>query len=384
MKIAILTPTFPPYSGGIGIVAAHGAEQLSKHQHDVTVFTPAYKNRARLENQPYQIQYVEPAVASGNAALLSSLGKKLNGFDVVYLHSLFFGAAEPLLLLAKRFKKEGVRYIIHYHMDVIGSGSKKKFFELHTRWLLPQIILSAERVVVTCFDYAKHSNIAPLLEKDRDKFIEIPNGVDATFFQPAARDEQLAYRYSINPDDRTVLFVGGMDKAHYFKGVEFLLEAMSKLRLAEYQWKLLLVGEGDLRPTYRDLAVQLGIERRTIFTGFVPNDQLPAHYNLADVVVLPSIDRSEAFGGVIVEAMACAKPVIASDLPGVRTVATNEVEGLLTEAKNSDDLANKINYVLQNPNIAQELGRLGRLKVETDYDWAVVGERLGELIRLVT
>ena len=383
MKIAIITPTFPPYGGGIGAVAAHGAEQLTSHQHDVTVFTPTYEGRERLENQAYKVRYLKPAVTYGNAALLSSLGKELNGFEAVYLHYPFFGAAEPLLLLTKRFKKEGVRYFIHYHMDVVGAGPKKSFFNLHTRWLLPKIIISADRVVVTSFDYARHSNIAPLIESKDDKYIEIPNGVDAAFFQPAARDETLAYRYSIHSDEKVVLFVGGMDKAHYFKGVEFLLEAMSKLRLAEYQWKLLLVGEGDLRPTYRDLAVQLGIDRRTIFTGSVANDQLPAHYNLADVAVLPSIDRSEAFGGVLLEAMACAKPVVASNLPGVRTVATNEIEGLLVEPKNSDDLAKKINHVLQNSEVAGDLGRLGRLKVETDYDWLVVGKQLDQLIRSV-
>jgi len=382
MKIAIVTSTFPPYAGGIGNVAAANARELVKLGHEVAVFTPTYE-AVEEEIKDLKVQRLKPVFSYGNAALIFGLTKLLSGYEIIHLHYPFFGGAEMVWLHAKKLKKTGTKIILHYHMDVVGAGFLKTFFAFHTRFILPRIIAIADKVVVTSIDYGQNSNIAGLLAKNSDKFVEVPNGVDSLNFKPAAKDKKLIKKYQIKPEEKIVLFVGGLDRPHYFKGVEYLIEAMSRLRQENYLWRLIIVGEGELKQQYSDLAAQLHLDSRTIFTGYVKNQDLPKYYNLADVVVLPSIDKSEAFGMALVEGMACARSVIASDLPGVRSVFANEVEGLRIKIKDADDLASKINYLLSNPEVACRFGSAGRRKVEQIYDWKIIGRKLEEIYNQV-
>ena len=380
MKVAIVTPTFPPYAGGIGNVAAANARELVRLGHEVTIFTPLYQPVTE-EVKDLNIQRLKPLFAYGNAALVPKLGKVLGQFNIVHLHYPFFGGAEIIWLRSSKLKAQSSKLILHYHMDVVGSGMIKTIFKFHTKFILPKIIKAADKVILTSLDYGKNSNFAKLIEASPEKFIEVPNGVDIQHFQPQAKDQNLLTKHGIGEAEKVVLFVGGLDKAHYFKGIEYLLEAMNRLKLSSYRWKLLIVGEGELKDQYRDLAEQLAIGSKTIFAGYVPHAELPKYYNLADVVVLPSVDKSEAFGLALIEAMACAKPVVATKLVGVRTVVSDGQDGLLAEIKNADDLATKINYLLSNEAVAAQFGQAGRKKVEAKYDWRVIGRQLDELYK---
>ncbi len=381
MRIAIVTPTFPPYAGGIGKVAAYNAKELVKLGQEVTIFTPWYQEVKKEEFEELKIQRIKPLISFGNAALIPKLSRLLLDFEIIHLHYPFFGGAEIIWLKAKRFKKRNIKIVLHYHMDVVGEGLMKIFFSFHTKIILPQIIKAVDKVIFTSLDYGWNSNIANLVKRKPEKFIEVPNGVDSKDFKPETKNLEFLTRHKIDPDQKVVLFVGGLDKAHYFKGVEYLIEAMSRLRQSNYSWRLIIAGEGELKKEYQDLAGQLNIANKTVFTGYVPNEDLPKYYNLADIVVLPSIDKSEAFGLTLVEAMSCAKPVVASNLAGVRSVFTPEVEGLLAEPKNSDDLATKINYLLSNAEIAKKFGQAGRKKVEQKYDWGIIGQQLDNIYK---
>src|SRR3989338_4036703 len=378
MKIAIITPTFPPYAGGIGNVAAANARELIKLGHEVRVFTPQY-GPVTEEITDVPIQRIKPLLRYGNGALITSFGWMLRGFDILHLHYPFFGGAEMIWLQRSKLKARGSKLIIHYHMDVVGEGMLKAFFKLHKKILLPRIIKMANRVIVTSLDYARQSNIAAAIERQPNHFVEVPNGVDLQSFTPQPKPPALLKQHGIDPEDKVVLFVGGLDRAHYFKGVSYLIEAMSRLRETDYSWRLVVVGSGELASAYRDLAAQLNIGSKTVFTGYVPGELLPQDYQLADVAVLPSVDASEAFGLTLVEAMACAKPVVATNLPGVRSVVQDGQNGLLVNPKDADDLASKIHYLLANPAVGQQFGQAGRRKVEQQYDWRIIGKQLDEL-----
>lgn len=380
MRIAIISPTFPPYPGGIGNVAAFNARELAKLGHEVEIFTPKYKE-VEEEIKDLKINRIKPLLKYGNAAFLPALHWMLKDFEIIHLHYPFFGGAETIWLYRRKIKKTGAKIVLHYHMDVVGQGIFKTIFSFHKKILLPKIIKLADKVIVTSTDYGKNSDLAKWMFKNPKKFYELPNGVDTDLFFPAPKDEALIKKNNINPDDKVVLFVGGLDQAHYFKGVEYLVEAMSRLRDKNYNWKLVIVGKGELVKHYQSLVSQLRIDRQVIFSGYVPSEDLPKYYNLADVVVLPSIDKSEAFGLTLIEAMACAKPVVASNLVGVRSVVDDQTNGLLTEPKNIDDLATKINYLLTNSDVASQFGQAGRKKVEEKYDWGRIGDELERLYK---
>lgn len=331
MKIAIVTPVFPPYRGGIGMVARAQAKIFADSGHEVTVFTPDYGKK--IPGEKYRLEYVRPFLKYGNAACIPQLLWKLHGFDAVILHYPFFGAAELFLL---RISK--IRPVIFYHMDVRGRGLLGAFFRAHQKYIMPLIIGRAGKVIVTSLDYARSGALKNLISAKPDKFIEIPLGVDTERFAPRERDATLAAKLKIVPTDKVILFVGGLDSAHYFKGVDILLRAFKKC--APHS-KLIIVGEGNLRPSYEALAKELVLGERVLFAGSASEEDLPKYYNLADLFVLSSIDRSEAFGIVILEALASGVPVVASNIPGVRTLI-KEGTGLLAEPGNVDDLADKI------------------------------------------
>jgi rhamnosyl/mannosyltransferase len=133
--------------------------------------------------------------------------------------------------------------------------------------------------------------------------------------------------------------------------------------------KVILVGNGDLIPQFRKEVKKEGLENQVVFSEGVGDDELPDYYNLADLAVLPSIDRSEAFGIVLLEAMACARPVIASTLPGVSALIHDHHDGLLTVPGNAGDLAEKIRFLLSRPELREEYGLNGFKKVEDNFRW---------------
>jgi glycosyltransferase involved in cell wall biosynthesis len=225
---------------------------------------------------------------------------------------------------------------------------------------------SASIITAASLDYIRNSVISPYFQVNREKFEEIPFGVEAEKFSP------------VQPGicRGKVLFVGALDKAHDFKGLEILMAAMGGL---ERSIRLIIVGDGDLRGYYERMALNYGLRERIDFAGRVADNALPDYYRQAAVTVLPSLNSHEAFGLVLLESMACGTPVIASDLPGVRRVFLPGREGLLVKAGDSEGLRSKINDLLADNKRRENMGRAGRLLVLEKYDWRQVGEKINKL-----
>jgi len=385
MKIAYISSTFPPYKGGIGNVCFYNARELARLGHKVTVFVPQYDEK--VKETPYfkefRVVYMKPFFKYGNAAFCPQLLWRLKKFDLVHLHFPFFGGAE-VVFFWKKFNPR-TKLVLHYHMDVVGKGILGLIFKFYNYFTLPKILNRAQKVIVTSLDYAQISNIKNSVKKTPNKFIEIPNGVDVYHFFPKERDKELLTKHKIGEETRIILFVGGLDKAHYFKGVDVLLKAMRGIVYTNdtqinphknTNVKLIIVGGGELKQNYVKLAKNLDLEDNIIFAGSVSQEDLPKYYNLSQVVVLPSIDKSEAFGLTLVEAFSCGKPVVASLLPGVRTVVDNGINGLLAKSCDIQDLKKKIIYLLSRPEEAQKFGERGRKKVEEKYDWQKIGRQI--------
>jgi glycosyltransferase involved in cell wall biosynthesis len=391
MKITIVTPIFPPYRGGIGEAAYLEAVELARRGHEISVYTP--KNLSgNLMAKNFKLHRLMPFLKYGKAAFLPQLFWKLprTAGDVIHLHYPFFGGAEVVYKLKVKSEKSKVKLklIITYHHDVIGNGLLGRFFRWHTRHFMPKILDAADKIIVSSFDHIRNSDAKEIFAKYPEKFFEVPFGVDTQKFKPEAKDYQLLAKYNSKTDDppkfsqenlsgrdKIILFVGGLDKAYYFKGIEQLLSAKCKVQSA----KLLIVGGGDLRSHYEELADDLKIKDQVIFAGTVSDEDLPKYYNLADLVVLPSFE-SEAFGIVLIEGMACGKPTVASNLPGVRSVVGDGKNGFLVEPKNVDQLAEKINILLSNSELRKQFGENGRKKVLEKYSIEKMGEKLEKVL----
>lgn len=383
ISLAEISAVFPPYGGGIGMVAYENARMLSSHA-DVTVFTPAStKGSNALPNEHFSVERLRPLCAYGNAAFLPQLVWRLRGYDVLHLHYPFIESVFATLLAKWLWKK---KLIVTYHMDLIGTRQPFRFvFWMYNRYIAPFLIARASSVIVTSKDYAESSAIGALVRKNPEAFVEIPNSVDTKRFYPQPKPDWLLERYGIAHDETVFLFVGGMDGAHYFKGVDVLLEAFSQVREQTQRGRLVLVGEGDLRKQYEGIAKDQGIEKWVTFAGSLKKektDELPYHYALADCVILPSVERSEAFGVVLIEAGASEKPVIASNLPGVRSVVVEGVTGFLATPRDSRDLACKMIFFLQKGNEARNMGIKARKRVEEQYSNSAVESKLRNVFQL--
>ena len=129
-------------------------------------------------------------------------------------------------------------------------------------------------------------------------------------------------------------------------------------------------------PYYKKLAAELGLNNSVFFHERVSDGELVDFYNYSDCLILPSINRGEAFGLVLLEAMACSRPVITSNLPGVRSVFKNGKHGLLVKPGDTADLAAKIRIILSDREKAAAMGRAGRELVENKYTWIKAAKRL--------
>ncbi len=367
MKIAQIVCVFPPYAGGIGGSAWEFSCFLAgKKDVEVTVYTPAYNNKDILENiEGVKVRRLKPWLKYGNGAFLPQLLWELKDYDIIHLHYPFFGTAEVVSFFKLFFKKP--KLILHYHMDVLGLSPLARLLSLPSKLMFKLLFKQASVVLCSSFDYIKTSQIKKYYYFEKEKFRELPFGVDLDVFKV---NKELS-----NKDSFNILFVGGLDRAHYFKGVDILLRAVAMLP-RDKNWRLIIVGDGDLRKEYEKQAASLGISERTVFFGKLDQKELVSAYQKAKVFVLPSINKNEAFGIVLLEAMACGVPVIASDLAGVRSVFENGREGFLTRPKDPKDLKNKIEFLLNNPLKQKQMASNARKLACEKYNKENIGKNL--------
>ena len=371
MRIAQVSATFPPYMAGTGNVCYHNAIELAKLGHDVTVFTSRYPDEDYTYPDSITVKRYKPWFRIGNAPFLPQL-LGLRGFDVIHLHYPFFFGGEMIYLLSKLTKQ---KYIISYHNDVTLPGIIDPFLSIYKSTCMRLIVKNSRKVCTSSLDFGINCELTSIMGVSNDCFAEIPIGVDADRFNPSIDTTAIKSRHNLL-GKKVILFVGALDKAHYFKGLEYLLDSFAGLDIDGAI--LLIIGDGDLKDYYQDLSQKMGVLDRVIFLGKVQNEELPKYYATADLLVLPSI-KIESFGLVLLEAMACGKPVIASDLPGVRTVVDDGVNGFLVRPRDCDDLATKMRLLLENNEMRVTFGRAGRRKVEEKYSWEKIGKVLERL-----
>jgi glycosyltransferase involved in cell wall biosynthesis len=373
MKIASIVCTFPPYAGGIGN-SAYEINKLLEDQHEITTFTPLT---------------LKPWLRLGHGAFLPQLLWRLNKFDYIYLHYPFFGTAEVVWFFKLFFRRP--KLIVHYHMDVRGLSLLARFLSLPSRFIRRSLLNQAEIIVTASLDYIKSSQIKNYYETHKNKFQEIPFGIDLEKFQPKllnrpldnkiiARAQEIVHYINdkfIKRDRLNLLFVGGLDQAHYFKGIDVLLNSL--VIVSNRNWRLKIAGEGNLRPHYEELSSRLNIKNQVEFVGKLNGAELVRAFQNADLFILPSINSNEAFGLVLIEALACGVPVIASNLPGVRRVFNDHEQGLLIEPGNPTDLKNKLEFIFNNEELRRVMALAARRLAEEKYDRNKMKTRLETL-----
>ena len=201
----------------------------------------------------------------------------------------------------------------------------------------------------------------------------MPNGVDTEAFSPGADDSGLRERLGIPADAVVAAFVATLDRAHHFKRLDVAIEALGRTRSRDIH--LLVAGGGELLDGFRAQATASGVGGRVHFLDRVPHGELPAVLRASDLFVLTT-EPPESFGIVLIEAMACGLPVLATDYPGVRAVVDDDT-GILIPAGDSGAAAEALDQLDDMGSDGRSrLGAAGRAKAERLWAWPALLDRM--------
>jgi glycosyltransferase involved in cell wall biosynthesis len=298
-----------------------------------------------------------------------ALQKSIRRFkpDLVHLHVPNTSAFWALLSPAAR----RIPWIIHWHADVPLDAARARLrfaYRVYRPW--EQALLTRARSVIATS--RAYCDASAALAPWNEKVAVIPLGLGKETTASAAALQSMSWP----AQGLRVLAVGRLS---YYKGFDVLLRAIASVP----EVQLVLVGSGECDASLRKIAADLGIEKRVWFAGRVNDDDLAAAYATADVLCLPSTERSEAFGLVLLEAMRARLPTIASAIPGsgVSTVVADGETGLLVPPGDAEALAQALRRMAGDPDLRKRLGSAGERRWRANFTLERVADQTLALYR---
>lgn len=366
MKIGLVSPYDWSYPGGVQDHIAHLATELRTRGHTVRILTPATGARGRVvEYGIYKMGWAAPLRVNGSVARVAIAPDwrgRIRGllrheqFDVLHLHEPL-ASALPLTLLYLAGVSEAA-YVGTFHAWARhGLTSTPEWAYVSARALVGRYFRRLDgRIAVSAPARDFVARFFP------GEYRVIPNGVDLQRFHPDASPMPQYADGMLN-----ILYLGRIEKR---KGLKYLLRAVPVIRQHFPNTRLLIGGDGPLRAGFEHFVAQAGW-KDVIFLGRVPADDLPSLYASAHVYCAPSTG-GESQGVVLLEALASGRAIVASDLPGYRSVIHHRLDGLLVPPKDHEQLAWAICHLLGNAQERETLQR-GALARAQDFGWEHVG-----------
>lgn len=376
---------YPPALGGVETHVQRLSEGLAARGHDVQVATSTLRSEFPFEHLTAEemagdratrvrVHRFRAATLGGDMhwpwlrGLNAWLARAARDVDVVHAHSYGFhhtlAAAAAARLLGKPFVLTP-HFHPHWSMEL---GARRRHLRRAFDALVKAPLLTAPDAIV-CVSRAE----AGLLGAPRPERLHfIPNGVDPRPFQVAKGDR---FKERLGIAGPSALFVGRLAAN---KGLFTLLDAW---RAMPRHATLLIAGDGHLAGPLAERAAREGLQGRVRLLGPLPDADLLEAYAASDVFVLPS--EYEAFGIVLLEAMAAGKPVVATRAGGMAEVVQEGKTGLLVPVGDAGALAQALQQVLLDERLARSLGEAGRGRVHEGFTWDAVTAKVEDLYRAV-
>jgi rhamnosyl/mannosyltransferase len=369
MKILHIGKYYPPFSGGIenfmgdllpllvessNQSANHICALVHNHSFSLGVHEETINN-VRVVRVP---SYGRLLYAPVSPAFAYYLRRELKHFkpDIIHIHmpntSAFW------LLFSSLAKK--IPWVIHWHSDVVSTSLSKLFalaYQVYSSFE-QQLLKQSRQIIVTSPNYL-HSSMA--LKNCSDKTQIIPLGMTEQQLPVSDRSLQNAAQLW-GKDSFRVLSIGRLT---YYKGHQYLIQAMPGLPGCQ----LIIVGQGEEQNALQKLIKRLKLENNVTLSGKVSAEMLHALLKSCDLFCLPSIERTEAFGLVLLEAMYYAKPTLVSNIPGsgMTWVCQDRQTGLLAIPCNSEDIQRKIVYLKDHPSLIETWGKNGKQRLDAQF-----------------
>jgi phosphatidylinositol alpha-mannosyltransferase len=359
VKIALVSPYDFAYPGGVCIHISCLEQQFTRMGHEVRVIAPASKAISGFGDRFIPIGRPRPVPTSGSIARLtvspwlSSRIKEVlerEKFDIIHLHEPLMPMLCTTVLRLSNTANVGTFHATNGRPGYnLGRPFSKFFLKRWFHKLHGKIAVSKSAMEFAHGHFPGYYNI-------------IPNGVDLEHFSP-----DVAPMEEFKDGKLNILFVGRMEKR---KGLNYLLDAFTRVKQEVPNSRLIAVGPGTrLRRKYEKKVAKNGL-KDVVFVGYASYDDLPRYYQTADIFCAPATG-SESFGIVLLEAMALAKPIVASNIEGYAGVVSDGVDGVLVPPKDSRSLAQALIPLLNDEARRREMGAEGRAKA-LRYGWDTI------------
>lgn len=339
---------YPPFMGGIETHLEALCNELQKFV-DVKVIVA---NNVRRESEEIvgniPVTRVSKLFDFASAPICPSMARRIreSQSDIIHIH-----LPNPIAIMAYLASGHRGRLVFTYHSDTVKQKMLGKAFDPLMRRALDR----SAALIGTSPNYLKSSSV---LSAYKDRCHVIPYGISVEQFykRDEARIESIRKQYG----SRLIISVG---RLIYYKGFEYLIKAMEKI-----DGRLLIIGGGPLRESLEKEAQVANVTDKVVFLGEMQNSETIPYYHAADVFALASVARSEAFGIVQLEAMACGKPVVNTSLDsGVPFVSVNGQTGVTVPPQDPCALAKAINLLLDKNDLRARYGEAARHRVEQEF-----------------
>lgn len=366
----LVTNDFPPRVGGIQRTLHALIREFPADR--VTVLAPSWEGSDEFDAaEPYRIvrapgRFLWPTPAS-RRMLWELVGG--SGTRVV-----LFGDAMPLAAMGPSLAGRGIPYLVAAHgFDYWLSllpGAHAGLVYMTSR---------AARVPVMCSAFIARV-VRTAVPDDVPVSVMYP-GADVEAFHPGLPTGRILERHGLA--GRPV--VACVSRLVARKGQDVLIRAMALVRRRVPDGALLIVGGGPYRPTLERMAA-LAPRGSVVFAGQVSEADLPTYYAAGDVFAMPCRTRLgglevEGWGNVFIEAAACGRPVVVGDSGGARESVVDGETGILVDGRSVEQIADAISALLEDPALAERMGKAGRERVERFYTWPRAASQLGRWLR---
>jgi glycosyltransferase involved in cell wall biosynthesis len=375
MKIGFITPFFSPVAGGSAIVPYQLAKHLVRKGHKVFIFTSNFgRNLAKFDDEN-ELVIIESKIKLKMANILYTPSLKFdleNSDELDILHFHNFRTYQNYVAY-NYAKTTNMPYILQAHGSIprLGKSILKLIYDIFFGY---QLLRDATKVIALSHVEAEQYRAMGVPE---EKIAIIPNGIDLSEYVNLPPKGAFKKKFNIPEDGKIILYLG---RIHKIKGIDILIKAYAYMRNKMNLRDIVLViagpDDGYLNEAKR-LAQALDVSNHVLFTGPLYGEDKMAAYIDSEVYVLPS--RYETFPMAILEAYACGKPVVASEVGGLRDLVKNGETGLLFKPEDVKQLAERISNILNDDKMAEEMGLRGRNFVEEDFTIEKIIEKLEKL-----
>lgn len=371
MATLLITVDFPPSAGGVQTHSYEIANNLAKLGERVIVLAPRQKGDFEFDSkQKYlTIRVKISKIKRFNIIILLFKAlfviKKYN-INRIYATS-WYPCGVTSMIVSKLF---GIPYFVAIHgLDAVIAQKTKipKAFLILT--------LKNSKKVIALGSYQRISLLQ--LGIQEEKINVVPEGVDLEKFNPNIDSSDIIEKYG--DGNKIVLTVSRLVKR---KGHDMVIKALPDVLKKVPDVRYLIVGTGPEESNLKRMTEDLGLREHVVFTGFVPESDLPKYYNACDVFIMANREINgdiEGFGIVFLEANACCKPVIGGKSGGTMDAIENGKTGFLVNPLNVEEISNALITLLTDSDLSERLGKNGRIRVEERFSYFTIAKEINKI-----